>query len=221
MYGPGTRARFRSSRTIGRNGRTGRTTRADIGSPGAPPHGRWPRSWRRSRHAQVCAHVDTSQLFGYVSGYSVDQVGEARSALQPLMLRYGFDAIERDGVLTFRMRDGLAECADRHGSSGPRRRKRTRAWRKRAPVPPRSRAGCACGLLRPTATLTSSQKKRSCRTMQRMRCPTSEIPLAMTRAEGRAVTERWLSEARVSIDTVRLRAAAVTAVAGGGGCHRP
>lgn len=33
---------------------------------------------------------------------------------------------------------------------------------------------------------------------------TSEMPLAMTRSEGRQMVERWLSEARVSIDTLRL-----------------
>ena len=30
-----------------------------------------------------------------------------RAVLQPLMLRYGFDAVERDGVLKFVLRDGL------------------------------------------------------------------------------------------------------------------
>ncbi|MEM6371504.1 MAG: glycoside hydrolase TIM-barrel-like domain-containing protein, partial [Pseudomonadota bacterium] len=49
---------------------------------------------------------DTSGLYGYVRGYVVDDVASARSALQPLMLRYAFDAIERDGVLKFVMRDG-------------------------------------------------------------------------------------------------------------------
>ena len=33
---------------------------------------------------------------------------------------------------------------------------------------------------------------------------TSEIPLAMTRAEGRQTVERWLSESRVATDMVRL-----------------
>ena len=33
---------------------------------------------------------------------------------------------------------------------------------------------------------------------------TSELSLALTRAEGRQVVERWLSEARLSVDTLRL-----------------
>lgn len=62
--------------------------------------------------AQICRragleHFDTSQLYGYVRGYGVDQVSDARAALQPLMLRHGFDAVERGGVLVFVMRSGL------------------------------------------------------------------------------------------------------------------
>ena len=33
---------------------------------------------------------------------------------------------------------------------------------------------------------------------------TSEVPMALTRAEGRQVAERWLTEARVARDTVRF-----------------
>ncbi len=50
--------------------------------------------------------IDVSGLWGVVRGYATENVGNARSALQPLMLRYGFDAIERDGVLVFPTRDG-------------------------------------------------------------------------------------------------------------------
>ncbi len=148
-------------------------------------------------------HVDTSKLHGYVSGYIVDQVADARSALQPLMLRYGFDAVERDGVLMFRMRDGLADTRIgidhlvRDGESGSRLDE-TRAGAAEIAGRVRLRFIEADGdfeviaeeaILPDIATHAVS---------------TSEIPLAMTRAEGRAVTERWLSEARVSTDTVRL-----------------
>lgn len=51
-------------------------------------------------------HHDVSGLYGYVRGYVSTEVADARSSLQPLMLRYAFDAIERDGELKFRMRDG-------------------------------------------------------------------------------------------------------------------
>jgi hypothetical protein len=57
---------------------------------------------------------DVSRLYGLVRGYVVAEVGSARSALQPLGLAYGFDAVEREGVLGFRMRDGrLTAVIDR------------------------------------------------------------------------------------------------------------
>ena len=57
--------------------------------------------------AEICQNTDLmaydfSALHGVVSGYCVDDVTTVRSALQPLMMAYGFDAIERDGVLVFR-----------------------------------------------------------------------------------------------------------------------
>ena len=52
-------------------------------------------------------HYDTTGLYGLVRGFMVTDVSDARSMLQPLMLRYGFDAVEREGALTFKMRDGL------------------------------------------------------------------------------------------------------------------
>ena len=39
-------------------------------------------------------------------GYALSDVSSARSALQPLMLAYGFEAVEREGRLVFRQRDG-------------------------------------------------------------------------------------------------------------------
>ncbi|MFX0542392.1 baseplate multidomain protein megatron [Roseovarius sp. S4756] len=148
-------------------------------------------------------HVDTSQLFGYVSGYSVDQVSEARSALQPLMLRYGFDAIERDGTLFFRMRDGLADAQIgmdhlvRDEESGARLEE-TRGGAAEIAGRVRLRfveADSDFDVVAEEAVLPDDATHA---------VSTSEIPLAMTRSEGRAVTERWLSEARISIDTVRL-----------------
>ncbi|SEK72916.1 Putative phage tail protein [Roseovarius nanhaiticus] len=148
-------------------------------------------------------HVDTSQLYGYVSGYSIDQVSEARAALQPLMLRYGFDAIERDGVLRFRMRDGLADAQIgmddlvRDGESATTLEE-TRAGSAEIAGRVRLRfveADSDFDVVAEEAVLPDDVTHA---------VSTSEVPLAMTRAEGRAVTERWLSEARVSIDTVRL-----------------
>ncbi len=148
-------------------------------------------------------HVDTSRLHGYVSGYVVDQVGDARAALQPLMLRYGFDAIERGGKLIFRMRDGRPDAqigADhlvRDAESGTRLEET------------RASAAEICGRVRLRFVEADSDfaviaEEAILPDDSTHAVSASEVPLAMTRAEGRAVTERWLSEARVSTDTVRL-----------------
>ena len=66
--------------------------------------------------ADICAasgvyDVDVSHLHGVVRGYLLDDIGSARSALQPLMTTYGFDALERAGRLVFVNRDGQADHA--------------------------------------------------------------------------------------------------------------
>lgn len=63
--------------------------------------------------AEICstagvAAVDVSRLYGVVRGYVLDDIGSARSQLQPLLLAYGIDVAERDGRLVFTNRTGLA-----------------------------------------------------------------------------------------------------------------
>lgn len=45
--------------------------------------------------------VDTTHLYGLVRGYRFGSVTSPRAALQDLSIAYGFDACERNGVLTF------------------------------------------------------------------------------------------------------------------------
>lgn len=45
--------------------------------------------------------VDTSRLYGSVKGYAIQDIGTARSALQPLAVVYGFDPVESGGKLSF------------------------------------------------------------------------------------------------------------------------
>ena len=146
---------------------------------------------------------DTSGLFGYVRGYVVDDVGEGRAALQPLMLRYGFDAIERDGVLQFRMRDGkdaqpldpdqFAVHSDLEGTLEHTREAEAelvgRVRLRFVEADGNFEAAAAEAILPDDATHAISA---------------SDLPLSLTRAEGKKVVERWLIEARLSRDTVRL-----------------
>jgi len=148
-------------------------------------------------------HHDVSGLHGFVRGYSVEQVGEARAALQPLMLRYGFDAIERDGALLFRMRDGLPDAVIdpahlvRDPQSG-QTLEETRASMTEIAGRVRLRfveADADFEVIAEEAILPDDATHA---------VSTSEMPLAMTRAEGRATVERWLSEARVATDSLQL-----------------
>jgi hypothetical protein len=56
--------------------------------------------------AEICEraglkHYDVSRLYGLVRGHVMGQTESARAALQPLMLAYGFHAVEREGKLVF------------------------------------------------------------------------------------------------------------------------
>lgn len=54
---------------------------------------------------------DVSALHGTVEGCLLDELGTGRAALQPLMLAFGFDAIESAGVLRFVPRGGAPVAA--------------------------------------------------------------------------------------------------------------
>jgi len=158
--------------------------------------------------AQICRRAgledfDTSRLYGYVRGYGIDQVSDARAALQPLMLRYGFDAVERGGILSFVMRDGmgsirldpaqLAVSGDLDGSLEQTREAQAEiAGRVRLRFVQAD--GNFDGISEETILADDATHAVSA----------SEFNMALTRAEGRQVIERWLTEARVSRETVRL-----------------
>ncbi|WP_111735030.1 baseplate multidomain protein megatron [Roseovarius amoyensis] len=166
-------------------------------------------AWRlASVIEEACARAgvndcDTSALHGLVRGYLVEQVAEPRAVIQPLALAYGFDAVERDGKLVFRGRSGRADFevdpdstvrdAEMDGVI-----ERTRGGEVELAGRVRLRfveAGADYDVISEEA----AQEDSTTPTVS-----TSEIPLAMTRAEGRQTVARWLSEARVAADTLRL-----------------
>src|SRR6056297_1482667 len=146
---------------------------------------------------------ETGSASGFVRGYLVDQVSEARSALQPLMLAHGVDAIERGGVLHFRRRDGqadhvvdLARVVRDPELGGVIEEARGSDLELAGRVRLRFlEAGGDFEAISEEAILPGDATHA---------VSMSEMPLALTRAEGRQVVERWLSEARVSVDTLRL-----------------
>jgi len=146
---------------------------------------------------------DTSALFGLVRGYSVHEIGDARASLQPLMVRYGFDAIERDGVLHFRMRDGLREtalAADGFAISADLDGTTVQTRAADAALSGRVRvrfvqADASYDVIAEEAVLPDEQTHAVSAT---------EFSMLMTRTEGRQVAERWLNEARIARETVNF-----------------
>ncbi len=147
--------------------------------------------------------VDTRQLFGLVRGFQQTDINSARAALQPLALAFGFDAIERDGVLGFRNRDGLitaeitddilAILADSAGNF-----ETTRA--PEVDTVGQVRLGFV--------EAQSSYEVRSAETIfpdeEARGITQTDLPLALTRNEAVATVERWLAEARVARDGARF-----------------
>ena len=148
-------------------------------------------------------NYDVSGLYGHVRGYAVEDVSDARSSLQALVLRYGFDAIDRCGVLTFRMRDGLKTHAIDPATLVRESRD--------APVIEETRASSVelAGRVRLRFVESDGDyeviAEEAILPEDRTHAVSiSEVPISMTRAEGRQTVERWLSESRLARDTVRL-----------------
>ncbi|MCP4824706.1 MAG: host specificity protein [Shimia sp.] len=158
--------------------------------------------------AEICqaagvAAFDVSGLRGVVRGFVQSEVSDGRAALQPLMLRHGFDVIEREGVLKFVMRGGhetavlaiddLAVSGEVEGDFELNRQADAElAGRVRLNfVLAESEFDAVSeeAILHDEATFGVAQ---------------SETEEMMTRGEGRQTVERWLAEARVARDRVKL-----------------
>ncbi len=176
-------------------------------------HGHWlnGRSSARSLGSvvgEICERsgvndYDVSKLYGLVRGYSVGDISGARSALQPLMLAYGFEAAEREGKVVFTSRTGRA----------------ARTLDPAQMVITGNDAG-ALDLIRAPAAETAGRLRLSfieasgdyeTRATEAIfpdeesrAVSQSEIPLVLTQGEGRAIVERWLAEARVARDQARF-----------------
>jgi len=146
---------------------------------------------------------DVSRLYGVVRGYVPEGLGTARAALQPLMLAYGFEAIERNGTLRFQMRSlGRATAIDA-GTLVDSRLLDGAIETTRAPeaeIAGRVRLG----FIEAEGNFTVRQAEAIFPDEVSFAVSQSEVPLSLTAAEGRGVAERWLSEARVARDTARF-----------------
>ena len=158
--------------------------------------------------AEICERsnlhtFDVSRLMGVVRGYQVDDVTTARSALQPLMLAYGFEAVERAGILQFKMRNGRAlsglqvsQMALSDELDG---------------VLETSRLAEAESVGTVRLGYVASEGDYDVRSAEAvfpddisLSLSQSELALALTQPEAQGIAERWLTEARVARDTARF-----------------
>lgn len=155
--------------------------------------------------AEICersgvSQYDVSRLYGVVRGYTVSDVSSARSALQPLVLAYGFDASERDGMLIFQNRDGRADhtVSDAQIALDPEADRAVALTR----LPAAEISGrVQIAHLNVDADYEAVAAEALHPDDVSFGVTRSEIPLALTRSEGHRIVTRWLQEARVGRDT--------------------
>ena len=162
--------------------------------------------------AAVVAHIceasglqnyDVSQLHGVLRGYSFNDIQSARASLQPLMVTYGFDAIERGGIVVFRNRETASEVSVSSETFVVQDGAEAVASHVRAPeaeVVGQVRLGYveAEGEFVPRVAEARFPDETVPVSTQ------NDLQLALTPGEARAISERWLSEARVARDSVKL-----------------
>lgn len=148
-------------------------------------------------------NFDTSRLFGYLRGYALAEIETARSSLQPLMLAFGFDAVEREGVLTFRSRDArvnaeieandLAVSDEIDGSIELTRGAETELTGK-----------VMLGYVEAEGDFATRQVEAVFPSSTSSAVSQSEVPLTLTTSESRGIVERWLAESRIARDSIRV-----------------
>ncbi|MFB2532933.1 glycoside hydrolase TIM-barrel-like domain-containing protein [Paracoccus sp. p3-h83] len=185
---------------------------ADLWSDGpAYARGHWLNGRAGNQHmadvvAEICrvagVEADVSGLDGVVRGY-LGMGGETgRALLQPLMVAHGFDAIERDGRLIFRSRHGRvaarldpsqAAVTDQGGAVALTRQSETdMIGRVRLSFVE------AEGDYRNRAVEAILPDERMSGVAQ------TELVMALTQGEARHMAHRWLAEARLAQDSVKV-----------------
>ncbi|WP_208352954.1 baseplate multidomain protein megatron [Pseudaestuariivita rosea] len=147
--------------------------------------------------------VDVDQLYGVLRGYQVEDITTARAALQPLMVAFGFEAVERDGLLVFKSRDGKASktLVREHLAVSDEQEAIIEATRS----PTAELSG------RVRLNYVESDGDYEARTVEAtfpdetsLSVSQTEVPLVMIQGEGQRIVERWLAEARVARDSLRF-----------------
>lgn len=146
------------------------------------------------------ARYDVRSLSGSVEGFLIAEPQSARQSLQPLMLSHGFDAVEDAGRVRFRNRSGQVDAtirdADLIRSKQAVALEFTRA--PEAEIPDEVQVNfyhADKSYQRGSASAGRPRTERSAKSV-------ADLPVAMSSADGAAVTARWLAEVGVARDSV-------------------
>ncbi len=156
--------------------------------------------------AEICeksgvTRYDVSRLYGVVRGYSLADITSARSALQPLMLTYGFDAIERQGTLVFQSRDAMSDHLLTEDVLAIDPETDETFSLSRDPVAEIS-GRLQFSHLDADTDYETVAAEASYPDEVAFGVDRTEFPVALTRGEGRDTVSRWLQEARVGRDGI-------------------
>jgi hypothetical protein len=161
--------------------------------------------------AEICAEsglrdIDVSDLHDTVDGYAQEATQTGRQALQPLMLSFGFDAVESGGRVRFVTRGGAAAAgvapadvaADATGDAPASSLRFTRATARENP------AAVRLGYVASDAAYEASAAEARGPDGQDPRVETAETAVAMTSARAQTIADRWLAESALGREEATL-----------------
>ena len=156
---------------------------------------------------EICARagvgdVDVARVHGVVRGFAMASTEAPRAMLQSLMLAYGVEAIERDGKLIFQMRIGRAVA--RLGPDDLARSEEGDVTLIRAPEAELS-GRVRLGYVEEGADFDLRVAEAVFPDDSALRASGSDLPLVLSEGEAVLIAERWLAQARIARDTLRLR----------------
>ncbi|RYH03367.1 host specificity protein [Salipiger sp. IMCC34102] len=155
---------------------------------------------------EICAdagvtQIDTSRLHGSVLGYVVDRISTARAALQPLLLAYGVDVAEREGVLVFETRDGAVDARIAPDDLLLDAERGSDIALTRAPEAELT-GRVQLGFVTAEGDYAVAVSEAAAGPRPDPGVTRSEVPLVLTQARAAGTVARWINEAGVARDTI-------------------
>ena len=148
-------------------------------------------------------NIDVTQLYGLVRGYVVSDLSTARAALQPLLMANAIEVSERDGALVFTNRSGRGTVAldqDLLAVDPETGTELSKIRSSKSETVGRVQAGYLDAEADYEAAVSEAvHPTDTSNTVSR-----TEFPLALLRAEGQEVADRWVHEAQSARDTIRF-----------------